>query len=306
MLVSSFDVIVVDDCLDPGAHSWHLRCVIRCATIGPFVQRNKRVLRARWNVLFTCAHLIACGSESAPEAQVSEFEVTTADWAPAAPELPYDEGEPIDPRVIRMDPESHRGQERLCDVTFLSDRQPDRQRGGRGVRRLIRCKGASGVGWAELAFSEEARAFVDFVRPGVRIRVRVSESPGHANHPRFEFIASVENVDVHESEEAPVQAGDDWSTIVAQGDFGRHACGVAFVGWIRPVHDAPNELTHVADVVCASRGFETWVRMYFPEATRTSALRVVRGEVVPARLMDPEVTRELPPTSLPMVLYEGP
>ncbi len=57
-----------------------------------------------------------------------------------------------------------------------------------------------------------------------------------------------------------------------------------------------------APTLCRDDEGESWVDLAFPEVTQSAALRLRRGVVVPARLLEPSGGR----AGYPIVRYEGP
>lgn len=90
----------------------------------------------------------------------------------------------------------------------------------------------------------------------------------------------------------------DWARVALLGDYDVHRCAVSYVGPIVPALDVEG-VSHTAMVSCNSRSGEHWVEMVFPQVTQTAALRVIRGEVVAARLLAAGDRH-------PIVRYEGP
>ncbi|MEM6959586.1 MAG: hypothetical protein AAF411_30610 [Myxococcota bacterium] len=249
-------------------------------------------MRRLWLLVATA--LIACGSEASPAVEEVVAQLTTTGWPPAMPGAPAGDA-PIDPRDILLQPEAYIGQERLCDVSFLGE--PAELADG-GERRLVRCVGETGAGWADLAFAAEARSLREFVRVGERIRVRVEEGPGFEGHPRVAFVAHVSAAEGAVETPAPAPPiGSDWAAIAARGDENVHRCAVSWVGSVRRLENG--EYSHGGRVSCRSRFAETWAKLVFPEVTHRSSLRLRRGEVIPARLVGFE-------DGLPVLRYEGP
>ena len=246
---------------------------------------------------FIAVCLLACGTrDGATATGENEAELTTDDWPPSPPWGPVSSETPIDPRQVRMRIQDHQGLERICDVSHLG--RPHENKQGRVERQMVRCVAESGAGWADLYYPREAAQLADYVRVGERLKVRVRPEPGFEGHPALEFLASMGPTEAREPNERDPGVATDWEQVAVLGDFDVHRCAVSYVGPIAPITEMEG-FSHRAMVKCNSRSGEHWVEMVFPEVTQTAALRVIRGEVVAARLLTMG-------EHYPRVRYEGP
>lgn len=195
---------------------------------------------------------------------------------------------------MRID--DHQGLERICDVSHLGQVQENRH--GRVERQMVRCVGATGAGWADLHYPPEAADLAAYVRIGERLKVRVRPEPGFEGHPSLEFLASMGPTEARERRERDPGVATDWSRVALLSDFEVRRCAVSYVGPIVPAAELEGA-SYTAMVSCNSRTGEHWIEMVFPEVTETAALRVIRGEVVAARLLENGDHH-------PLVRYEGP
>lgn len=257
--------------------------------------------------LIAFVFVVACGgADDGPVIGENEAELTTEDWPPSPPWGSVSGETPIDPRQVRMRLDDHAGLERVCDVSHLGRQETDER--GRVLRQMVRCVGASGAGWADLHYPREAAELAAYVRLGERLKVRVSPELGFEGNPALEFLASMGPSEARERPENDPGVATDWARVALLADYEVHRCAVSYVGPITPVPEVPEGteetdglegVSHIAMVSCASRSGEHWVQMGFPEVTQTAALRVIRGEVVAARLL---ALGE----GYPLVRYEGP
>ncbi|MFK8003887.1 MAG: hypothetical protein AB8H86_30265 [Polyangiales bacterium] len=242
--------------------------------------------------------LVGCGgTEDGPILSDNESELTTDDWPPSPPWGPTTSETPIDPRQVRMRIDDHQGLERICDVSHLGQVQENNR--GRVERQMVRCVGATGAGWADLHYPPEAAELAAYVRIGERLKVRVRPEPGFEGHPALEFLASMGPTEARERRERDPGVATDWARVAQLGDYEVHRCAVSYVGPIEPASEEFEDASYTAMVSCNSRSGEHWVEMVFPQVTQTAALRVVRGEVVAARLLEAGERH-------PLVRYEGP
>jgi hypothetical protein len=163
---------------------------------------------------------------------------------------------------------------------------------------MVRCVGTTGAGWADLHYPSEAAELAAYVRIGERLKVRVRAEPGFEGHPALEFLASMGPTEARERRERDPGVATDWERVALLADYEVHRCAVSYMGPIVPLEDS-EAVSHKAMVSCNSRSGEHWIEMVFPQVTQTAALRVVRGEVVAARLLTLG-------DRYPIVRYEGP
>ena len=120
----------------------------------------------------------ACGSEpqratstTNPAAMLERFELpeeSAEDWTDA----------PLDLRAIRLHPDQHVEQERICDIARVSPPHPVRLEHPRyadGMRAAmeVRCQSESGAAWGTLLFPAAALDQAETLEPGQRLRVKV-------------------------------------------------------------------------------------------------------------------------------------
>lgn len=215
----------------------------------------------------------------------------------AFPAPAFDPAAPIDLRLVRIRPEDHVGQERVCDVVFAGSVEPvTRRTAGRypsqvSQRKLIRCGSLAGESWADLVFSGGARAFPGAVSPGVRLKVRVlAPDGGFEDATVLEFLAVVEgatDVTPPAREVLVVNSSFDFTKVRAEPGLvsQRRRCAIAFVGPIRRVtrDDAdlyPRGATHHVPVACHHPLGDSWVEVVFSSRTAFGSLELQRGRVV--------------------------
>ena len=244
---------------------------------------------------------------------VPDVALSSDEWAPAAP-LPdaIPEDEPFDVRLIRLDPSTHEGKERVCVVawagrlTRVSTANRDRYPEPTARRRLIRCRADSGEGWADLVFDGHSAALASYVETGDRIRVRVLPGRGFENHPLLAFVAAIDEVELGPRREASVPVGAPFGQLARRGALDRvQPCAIAYVGGIEAIaaHEATaTDDTHRVPVRCRHAAGADWLEVRFPAVTAPSALRLARGVVVPIRLISPDGGE----AGLPVGRYEGP
>ncbi|MFO0693329.1 MAG: hypothetical protein U0230_07230 [Polyangiales bacterium] len=209
----------------------------------------------------------------------------------------FDPAAPLDLRLVRIRPEDHVGQERVCDVVFAGSVEPvTRRMVGRypvpvAQRKLIRCGSLSGESWADLVFSDGARAFPGAVLPGVRLKVRIlAPDGGFEDATVLEFLAVVEgatDVTPPAREVLVVNSSFDFARVRSEPRLvsQRRRCAIAFAGPIRRVtrDDAdlyPRGATHHVPVACHHALGDTWVEVVFSSRTAFGALELERGRVV--------------------------
>lgn len=265
----------------------------------------------RSSLLALCLLCAACEAEA--RIAVPDVQVTSDEWPPAAP-LPtaIPEDEPFDVRLVRLDPSSHEGQERVCDVAWTgrlvrlgaSDRTdypvPV------SLRRLVRCRAESGEGWADLVFDSDSAALASYVETGDRIRVRVLAGRGFEHHPLLAFVAAIDHVELAPRRDRVVPVGAPVEELAHSGALNQvHPCAIAYVGGIEALPGAAEGSegdTHWVRVRCRHAAGADWLELRFPSVTAPSALRLERGVVVPVRLL----SLDEGDAGLPTARYEGP
>ena len=257
--------------------------------------------------------VLTAACEAEERIEVPDVPLTTDQWPPAAP-LPdaMPEDEPFDVRLVRLDPSSHEGQERVCDVAWT----------GRLVRlgasaqtaypvpvsrrRLVRCRAETGEGWADLVFDADSAALASYVETGDRIRVRVLAGRGFEDHPLLAFVAAIDQVELAPRREPVVPIGAPMAQLVESGATNLvHPCAIAYVGGIEPLEGAgegPSAETHRVQIRCRHAAGADWLELRFPRVTAPSALRLRRGVVIPVRLLSADGGSH----GLPTARYEGP
>lgn len=265
----------------------------------------------RW--LFLALSLLCAACEAEARIAVPDVSLTSDEWPPAAP-LPtaIPEDEPFDVRLVRLDPASHEGQERVCDVAWTGRlvRLGASDRTGYPIpvsrRRLIRCRAESGEGWADLVFDADSAALASYVETGDRIRVRVLTGRGFEDHPLLAFVAAIDRVELTPRRDPIVPVGAPVEELVRNGAANQvHPCAIAYVGGIEPLPGAdegPEAATHRVRVRCRHAAGADWLELRFPRVTASSALRLRRGVVVPVRLL----SLNEGDAGLPTARYEGP
>lgn len=253
----------------------------------------------------------ACEAEQ--RVAVPDVELTSDEWPPAGP-LPtaIPEDEPFDVRLVRLDPSTHEGQERVCDVAWAG-RLVRLGAGARTAypvpvsrRRLIRCRAATGEGWGDLIFDADSAALASYVETGDRIRVRVLPGRGFEGHPLLAFVAAIDHIELAPRREPVVPIGAPMEQLVRGGGTNQvHPCAIAYVGGIEPIAGAEEgaaEETHRVQIRCRHAAGADWLELRFPRVTAPSALRLRRGVVIPVRLLDADGGAD----GLPTARYEGP
>lgn len=259
-------------------------------------------------LLALCLLSAACEAEA--RIAVPEVPLSSDDWPPAAP-LPtaIAEDEPFDVRLVRLDAASHEGQERVCDVAWTgrlvrlgaADRTTYAEPVSR--RRLVRCRAATGEGWADLVFDADSAALAAYVEAGDRIRVQVLPGRGFEGHPLLAFVAAIDHVELAPRRDPPVPVAAPMEALAHNGAMNQvHPCAIAYVGGIEPLPNRPAGDTHRVRVRCRHAAGADWVELRFPEVTAPSALRLERGVVVPVRLL----FLGEGDAGLPTARYEGP
>ena len=248
---------------------------------------------------------LACEGDLAPP--IPDVALTSDEWAPAGP-LPtaIPEDEPFDVRLVRLDPEQHVGQERVCDVSWAGrlTRLAASERPAYvepiSTRRLVRCRAATGEGWADLVFDAASAALATYVDSGDRIRVRVLEGRGYDDQPLLAFVAAIDDVEIAPRREEPVGLGATFDRPGGEGQV--IPCAVGYVGGIERLDDANGSDSHRVPVRCRHADGSDWIELRLPRITATSALRLERGVIVPVRLLSIEGGE----ADLPIGRYEGP
>jgi len=248
---------------------------------------------------------LACQGER--RAPVPEVTLSTDDWAPATP-VPTEiaEDEAFDVRLVRLDPEHHEERERVCDVSWIGrlTRVSQAEQSGYPVplsrRRLIRCTAPTGEGWADLVFDSDSAALATYVDVGDRIRVRVLPGRGFEGHPLLAFVAAIGDVEIAPRREEPAGVG---ARFVDEPRVDQVLpCAVDYVGGIERLDpEVQGDTLHVP-VRCRHAEGTDWVDVRFPAITAASSLRLVRGVVVPVRLLAIDGGQ----AELPVGRYEGP
>jgi len=263
--------------------------------------------------MLLAALLLTTACEAEERIAVPDIPLTSDEWPPAGP-LPdaIPEDEPFDVRLIRLDPATHEGQERVCDVAWT----------GRLVRlgaaartdypmpvskrRLIRCRAETGEGWADLVFDSDHAALANYVETGDRIRVRVLPGRGFEGHPLLAFVAAIDHVELAPRREQVVPVGAPMEQLVSNGAENQvHPCAIAYVGGIEPIEgasDGPSAETHHVQIRCRHAEGADWLDLRLPRVTAPSALRFRRGVVIPVRLLSVDGGSD----GLPTARYEGP
>lgn len=304
---------------------------------GPQFVRDRGRGRRRWAVLVFVAACGGGGVEFGPEA-----EANTAEWEPSQPlELEQVPVEDLDPRRVRLDPERYAGLERVCHLAHLGERQiitepslgpdpirpvaeplvqpsldppaaeePTEDGPATSVqeiseRRLIRCRTPMGEGWADLAVPMAAASLADYIRLGDRVRVRVAPDPGVDGHPLLVYLATVDTVALPPALEVQPTISASFARIAAADNREVHTCALAWIGSLDRVgqnESLPDDIRILAPVACRDAHGESWIMLAFPDVTESASLRIARGDVIAARLLE----REFGSTGHPLVRYEGP
>lgn len=253
-------------------------------------------------VLLALVFAAACSEAGRPLGP--ELTPTTSDWAPSVPLGEPAPNAPFDPRLVRLDPTRYAGSERLCDLSYMGSpgESPDP---AVAERRLVRCATGEGAGWADLVFPIEAAELTEYVRLGDRIRVRVEPEFGRDGHPTLTFVANVETTSVVEPPELEPPVATSFRRVAVRDDREVHTCAISWIAPVerlRPEDEYPEGMVVHAPTLCRDDEGESWIDLAFPEVTQSAALRLRRGVVVPARLLDPSGGR----AGHPIVGYEGP
>ncbi len=257
--------------------------------------------------------LLTTACEAEERIAVPDVALTSDEWPPAGP-LPeaIPEDQPFDVRLVRLDPSTHEGQERVCDVAWTgrlvrlgaSARTDYPMAVSR--RRLIRCRAETGEGWADLVFDADHAALASYVETGDRIRVRVLTGRGFEDHPLLAFVAAIDHVELAPRREQVVPIGAPIEQLVTSGATNQvHPCAIAYVGGIEPIPGAgegPSAETHRVQIRCRHAAGADWLDLRLPRVTAPSALRFRRGVVIPVRLLSATGGTD----GLPTGRYEGP
>lgn len=242
--------------------------------------------------------LVACGSSES-----GRFGRMPSDRHRPQPRAPLDGGVPFDFRWVRIEPASHVGAERSCDVTYVGGRESvsrriERRYGTREVseRVSIRCRAGASESWVDLVFPPAASSFASAIAVGQRLTVDVvSEAGGFENATIAEFRAIVtgaENVAGPLPIVNSVPAAFDFDQLPAHPELvGRvEPCGVAWIGSIEPIPTEardryPRGATHRLKLSCSSTAGEAMVDIVTTPRAVVDLLRLERGIRVRLRVL---------------------
>ncbi|MCB9600850.1 MAG: hypothetical protein H6720_10935 [Sandaracinus sp.] len=236
---------------------------------------------------FCCVGTFGCAGS---EATFAAAPTTTTEWSPTpAPpiEAAEDDPEPFDVRLAGMYPEIFASRERLCDLTFVGTLHGLRRDETAAYdppishRATVRCRAASGEGWADLVFPKTTASLAPFVRTESRIRVALRGQSGFHGYPVIEFVAQVSPEVPHPPRRRlAVPAGSDFDQ-VAEGLV--RPCAIASIGSVEPMGPPGADESHRMLVTCRHPTGASTVEARFPRAKALAALRIAVGEVVPMR-----------------------
>lgn len=241
---------------------------------------------------------VGCADDPPPHGAIS-----SSDAPPALPLPVLREGPdiPVDVRLARLLPEGYVDTERVCDlevvglVTDVSLGARSRYSIPVATRSTVRCRAATGGGWADLVYSAESAPLSASVLVERRIRARIiAGRGGFDDYPVIEFVALL-----GESPPAPprtgalatVPSGFDFTSFAEEvADVGSvRACAVSHVGLVDPIPEDdrdryPHGASHRMMVGCRHSAGDGWIELLFAPESLLGSLRVLRGRVLPVRL----------------------
>lgn len=249
-------------------------------------------------VVVACLALCACGRQPEPSLGRMPSDRGHSQVSPL-----LDAGVPFDFRWARIDPGSHVGQTRTCDVVQVGVREGTTHRIERRYQRdlseriSVRCRASSGETFIDVVFPPAAAGFAQRIRVGNRLVVEiVSASGGFEGATVGEFRAVAEaptdaSVPLPE-EAASVSAGFDFRQIQGHPELVGtvQPCSVAWVGPIDRIADEqrdrfPGGATHTQSIACAHARGDSRVDLVATPRSAPDLLALRRGSRIRVRIL---------------------
>lgn len=212
------------------------------------------------------------------------------------PDPAFDANKPFDFRLVRVRPDAHVGQERLCDVVFVGAAETVTRRNGRrypikpAARRLVRCGAIEAESYVDLVFPPDARSFVSSIELGMRLRVQViAADGGFEDAPVVSFVAALDGARDVVAPRPPL------THLPIADDVERFArtirppqklkCAIAYARPLERItqaraHRFPRGATSHTLLSCRGPRGDRFVDVVFTSRTAAQSLGLVQGRVV--------------------------